>query len=103
MNIEEWPVGATHKINEVFTKWVNGVEYDFSDGAWYKATMGWSLSHYLRLPHFNIIECPIKAERKEFILESKEITSTDGATDEEYYENLFGMIYDNGARFTNKP
>jgi hypothetical protein len=152
MNIEEWPEGANHEIDDEYTKWIYGVEFIFRCGSWEsQGNTSWSLDKYKSYGAFKIIErpldapympkvgdwcetagagaryfyvgvnkdgahlfedtsgeCipigslegfrPIKTEREEFIEQA-------GKSDGGSYSMaaIFGSLYDNGARFTNKP
>ena len=61
MNIEEWPVGATHKITGIYTKWVGGTEYSWMNKKWEKQYSGFLLSYYVDDNCFEIIERPVDA------------------------------------------
>lgn len=57
----EWPEGATHKIENYYLKWVDGIEHQFIDGNWCASESPWSLDVYLnRSGSFKIIERPTK-------------------------------------------
>jgi hypothetical protein len=55
----KWPEGATHKINDTFTKWVDGVEYSLKDGEWVENSDSWSLDKFKKFGSFELIERPI--------------------------------------------
>ena len=55
----KWPEGATHKINDTFTKWVHGFEYDFKENDWVKSSNSWSLDVFKKSDSFKVIERPI--------------------------------------------
>tara|TARA_R110000772_G_scaffold43692_1_gene100656 strand:- start:10337 stop:10993 length:657 start_codon:yes stop_codon:yes gene_type:complete len=59
--VEEWPDGATHKINKGFIKWVNGVEYNLYDGGWVENDCSWPLCKYKLSNDFKVIERPVDA------------------------------------------
>jgi hypothetical protein len=61
MNIEEWPVGATHKIDDDFTQWIDGVERVFRSGKWHIQGTNLSLDQYKSSYGFKIIERPVDA------------------------------------------
>jgi hypothetical protein len=56
----KWPEGSQVRIGIVFTKWVDGVEYNFEEDEWVKNNTGFSLYEYQKSPAgFKIIERPI--------------------------------------------
>jgi hypothetical protein len=61
MNIEEWPVGAAHKIDSLFKKWVDGAEFSLKDGEWVKVKYSWTLDEYKLSRGFKVIERPADA------------------------------------------
>tara|TARA_R110002110_G_scaffold415850_1_gene658007 strand:+ start:28089 stop:28529 length:441 start_codon:yes stop_codon:yes gene_type:complete len=61
MNIKEWPEGATHKIEGIYTKWVGGTEYSWMNKKWEKQYSGFLLSYYVDDNCFEIIERPLNA------------------------------------------
>tara|TARA_R110000772_G_scaffold43692_1_gene100655 strand:- start:9675 stop:10340 length:666 start_codon:yes stop_codon:yes gene_type:complete len=62
MNIEiKWPEGATHKIDSLFKKWVDGAEFSLKDGEWVKAKYSWTLDKYKLSRGFKVIERPVDA------------------------------------------
>ena len=55
----KWPEGATHKIDDNYTKWVDGVEYNLYEGHWVKNLGSWSLDEFKKFDSFKVIERPI--------------------------------------------
>ena len=55
----KWPEGSTHKINDTFTKWVDGAEYNFKENDWVKSSNSWSLDVFKKSDSFKVIERPI--------------------------------------------
>jgi hypothetical protein len=78
----KWPEGATHKIDGIFTKWVDGVEYYLEDGEWVKNEYSWSLDEFKESDNFTIIERQIDAP---YI--------NDGSTSSKYSTPI-GDVYD---------
>lgn len=66
----EWPEGATHKINGSFVKWIDGLEYLFVNGTWHISINPWSLDAYLMADSFDVTERPVKEPK--FIPEAGE-------------------------------
>lgn len=66
----EWPEGATHRINGIFTKWIHGVEFSYLDDRdeWYKDDMHGSDLDYYRSKGVVIIERPKEPEVKEPVI-----------------------------------
>lgn len=59
----EWPEGATHRIDERFKKWVEGIEYTYSDGEWVLTLPQRSLERYIESEYkHKIIERPKEPE-----------------------------------------
>lgn len=56
---EQWPEDATHKINGVYVKWIDGVEYntDSESHTWDRRANSWSLDEY-HLNKCRVIERP---------------------------------------------
>tara|TARA_R110002110_G_scaffold415850_1_gene658009 strand:+ start:28744 stop:29202 length:459 start_codon:yes stop_codon:yes gene_type:complete len=59
MNIEEWPEGASHKIEGIYTKWIGEDEYSWMNKGWEKQFSGFRLSYYVGCNSFEIIERPV--------------------------------------------
>jgi hypothetical protein len=79
----KWPEGAQVRLNDTFTKWVDGVEYFYSkDGKWIKNHNSWSLDEFKESGNFKIIERPIDAP---YI--------NDGSTSSKYSTPI-GDVYD---------
>ena len=56
----KWPEGSTHKINGVFTKWVDGVEYSYSkDYEWFECCYSLPLDKYKSNNNYVVIERPV--------------------------------------------
>ena len=56
----KWPEGSTHKINGVFTKWVDGVEYSYSkDYEWFECCYSLPVDKYKSNNNYVVIERPI--------------------------------------------
>ena len=57
----KWPEGATHKIDDTFTKWIDGFEYRFRGGSWYEHDITFSLNEYIQMGSYEIITRPVDA------------------------------------------
>jgi hypothetical protein len=57
----KWPEGSTHKINNTFTKWIDGFEYRFRGGSWYEHDITFSLNEYIQMGSYEIITRPVDA------------------------------------------
>jgi hypothetical protein len=59
----KWPEGATHKIDGIFKKWVDGSEYFYSKGNdWVRTINRWQLVQYKMYGDYELIERPIDAQ-----------------------------------------
>ena len=56
----KWPEGAEVKINGLFKKWIDGVEYNFKENEWVKSLNSWSLDTFKKFGNFKVIERPIE-------------------------------------------
>jgi hypothetical protein len=59
----KWPEGATHKIDDIFKKWVDGSEYFYSkDNGWARTINRWQLAQYKMYGYgdYEVIERPIE-------------------------------------------
>jgi hypothetical protein len=55
-----WPEGAEAKVNDIFTKWIDGVEYYLKEGEWVQSWNSRSLDKYKSNNDFKVIERPIE-------------------------------------------
>lgn len=58
-NKEQWPEGATHKIEDIFTKWIGEAEYSFKYGSWVLDDEPQTIGEYWE-NSYEIIERPVE-------------------------------------------